>query len=72
MKRAIVLGGGGSRGSYQLGAWQALNELGVDYQMVLGTSIGSINAALMAQGDYALSEHLWETVAVQVEPEGSS
>lgn len=64
MKRAIVLGGGGSRGSYQLGAWQALNELGVDYQMVLGTSIGSINAALMAQGDYALSEHLWETVTV--------
>ncbi|MEF9973453.1 MAG: patatin-like phospholipase family protein [Clostridia bacterium] len=64
MKRAIVLGGGGSRGAYELGAWQALRELNVDYQMVVGTSIGSINAALMAQGDYELSEKLWENITV--------
>ena len=64
MKRAIVLGGGGSRGAYQLGAWEALRALDMDYQMTVGTSIGSINAALMAQGDFELTERLWETITV--------
>ena len=27
MKRALVLSGGGSRGAYEIGAWQALTEL---------------------------------------------
>ncbi|WP_324826073.1 patatin-like phospholipase family protein, partial [Helicobacter equorum] len=31
MKRAIVLGGGGSKGAYQIGAWKALRELGIEY-----------------------------------------
>lgn len=57
--RAIVLAGGGARGAYQMGAWRALRELGVDYQMVFGTSIGAINGAMMAQGDYELTEQLW-------------
>lgn len=26
-KKAVVLGGGGSRGSYQVGVWKALREL---------------------------------------------
>ena len=43
MKRAIVLGGGGSCGSYELGAWKALAELGIDYQIAVGTSIGAID-----------------------------
>ena len=29
MKRALVLSGGGSRGAYEVGAWRALEELGV-------------------------------------------
>lgn len=28
-KIALVLGGGGARGSYQVGVWKALKELGV-------------------------------------------
>ena len=40
-KRALVLGGGGSRGSYELGVVMALHELGVTYDMVIGTSIGA-------------------------------
>lgn len=28
-KKAVVLGGGGSRGSYQVGVWKALLELGL-------------------------------------------
>ena len=64
MKRAIVLSGGGSRGAYEQGAWRALRELGIEYQMITGTSIGSINAALMAQGDFDLAEHLWDTITL--------
>ena len=51
MKRALVLSGGGSRGAYECGAWQALRELNVRLDGVYGTSIGALNAALVAQGD---------------------
>ena len=51
MKRAIVLAGGGTKGSYEVGVWRTLNELGIDYQIVTGTSIGSINGVFMASGE---------------------
>lgn len=71
MKRAFVLAGGGSCGSYELGAWKALAELGIDYQIAAGTSIGAINACLMAQEDLELAQSLWETITVdQVMAEG--
>jgi len=62
MKRGIALSGGGTKGSYELGVWKALNELGIDYQIVTGTSIGSINGALMATGDYDRAYELWSTI----------
>lgn len=65
MKRAIALSGGGTKGSYELGVWKALLELGVDYQIVTGTSIGSINGALMATGDYDKAEELWRTITME-------
>lgn len=46
MKLAIVFSGGGSRGAYQVGAWKALEELGIKASIVVGTSIGSVTAAL--------------------------
>lgn len=64
MKRAIALGGGGSRGSYELGVWAALHELHIDYQIVTGTSIGALNGALMVQKDYELACELWDTITV--------
>lgn len=63
-KRAVALAGGGSLGSYELGAWKALREVGFEANLVVGTSIGSINAALYAQRDYALAEHLWDNISV--------
>ena len=45
MKRALVLNGGGSRGAYEIGAWQALSELGVRFDGVYGTSIGCLPRA---------------------------
>ena len=50
MKRALVFSGGGSRGAYEIGAWQAMEELGIRFHAVYGTSIGAINAGLAAQG----------------------
>lgn len=57
--RAVVLGGGGSKGAYQIGVWQALRELGLDYRVVTGTSVGALNGALMAQGEFDAAYDLW-------------
>ena len=65
MKRALVLNGGGSRGAYQIGAWQALSELGVRFDGVYGTSIGALNAALFAQGDLPGAIELWSNITVR-------
>lgn len=59
-KTALVLGGGGSRGAYEIGVWQALNALGIRIDMVYGTSVGAINAAMVAQGDPDLTAELWK------------
>jgi NTE family protein len=44
----LVLQGGGALGSYQAGVYQALHEAGVEPDWIIGTSIGAINANLIA------------------------
>ncbi|TIO99813.1 MAG: patatin-like phospholipase family protein, partial [Mesorhizobium sp.] len=44
----LVLQGGGALGAYQAGVYQALVEGGIEPDWVIGTSIGAINAALIA------------------------
>jgi predicted acylesterase/phospholipase RssA len=44
----LVLQGGGALGAYQAGVYQALHEAGISPDWVIGTSIGAINAALIA------------------------
>ncbi|HVU31052.1 MAG TPA: patatin-like phospholipase family protein [Sphingomicrobium sp.] len=44
----LVLQGGGALGAYQVGVYEALHEAGIAPQWVIGTSIGAINAALIA------------------------
>src|SRR3954466_13776032 len=44
----LVLPGGGALGSYQVGVYQALHEAGIEPDWVIGTSIGAINASLIA------------------------
>src|SRR6516164_9215925 len=44
----LVLQGGGALGAYQLGVYQALSEAGIEPDWVIGTSIGAINASLIA------------------------
>ena len=47
-QKALVLAGGGARGSYQVGVWRALTELGWRPQIITGTSVGSLNGAMFA------------------------
>ena len=47
--KALVLAGGGARGSYQVGVWRALTELGWRPQIITGTSVGSLKGALFAR-----------------------
>jgi len=58
-KRALVLSGGGSRGAYQCGVWQALTELGKDIDIVVGVSVGAINGSMVVQGDVIKTANLW-------------
>lgn len=44
----LVLQGGGALGAFQVGAYQALHEAGIEPDWIIGTSIGAINAALIA------------------------
>ncbi len=44
----LVLQGGGALGAYQVGVYQALHEAGIEPDWVVGTSIGAVNAALIA------------------------
>ena len=44
----LVFQGGGALGAYQAGVYQALHEAGMEPDWVIGTSIGAINASLIA------------------------
>ncbi len=44
----LVLQGGGALGAYQAGVYHGLSEAGIEPDWVIGTSIGAINAALIA------------------------
>ena len=44
----LVLQGGGALGAYQGGAYEALHEAGIEPNWIIGTSIGAINAVLIA------------------------
>lgn len=60
MKYALALAGGGTRGAFQVGVWQALKELGVEISAICGTSIGAVNGAMFASGNDG--EELWKTI----------
>lgn len=62
MKTAIVLSGGGAKGSYQLGVWKALQKLKIKYDIVTGTSVGALNGVMMVQGDYKKALQFWYNI----------
>ncbi len=50
---AFVLGGGGVRGAVHVGQLRALFERGIHPDMVVGTSVGAINGAVVARNPHA-------------------
>ena len=63
--KALVLAGGGARGSYQVGVWRALTELGWRPQIITGTSVGSLNGAMFALDLYETARDMWLTIRRQ-------
>ncbi len=63
----LVFQGGGALGAYQAGVYEALHEAGVEPDWVIGTSIGAINASLIAGNPIELRlgrlEEFWHRVA---------
>lgn len=55
----LVLEGGGAKGAYQIGAIKALRRKGIKFDGVVGTSIGSINAAFLASNNFNGAYKLW-------------
>ena len=45
---ALVMGGGGARGALQVGAIRALLEAGIESGLLVGTSVGAVNATYLA------------------------
>lgn len=58
----IVLEGGGARGAYQVGVWRALEESGIRYNAVAGSSVGALNGAMMAMRRLEQAEELWKNI----------
>ena len=64
-KLGLVLAGGGGKGAYEIGVWQALRDLGLEPSVsaVSGTSVGALNAALFAAGDLARARAVWRELS---------
>ena len=61
MSTSVVLSGGSVKGMYQVGALRALHELGEleDVDLMVGSSVGAINAAAMAYCGIDALEDIW-------------
>lgn len=59
---ALVLGGGGAKGAYEVGAIAALDELGIKAGSVFGTSVGALHSAMYAQGSMDAAAALWDNI----------
>lgn len=68
----LVFEGGGALGAYQVGVYQALHEAGIEPDWVIGTSIGAINASIIAgnkpQDRMAKLDAFWELVQAPSTP----
>jgi NTE family protein len=69
LRIVLVLQGGGALGAYQAGVYQALHEHDLVPDWIVGTSIGAINAALLAGNHKATRlqrlKQFWDRVAHQ-------
>ena len=61
-KFGLVLEGGGAKGSYEIGACKALEEIGIKITAVTGTSVGALNGAMVAQHEIDKAYQMWHDI----------
>lgn len=64
-KKGFVLEGGGAKGAYQMGVCKAYLESGYVFHGAVGTSIGAINAAMLASNKLDKALELWENISYE-------
>jgi len=66
MKEAVtlVLSGGGAKGMYHIGVWEALVELDFEIQALIGNSVGALVAGFIAQGDMDIAHSVLKDLNV--------
>lgn len=61
--KALVLSGGGTKGAFELGALEALEEKqALDFDLVVGTSVGGLNGLFVVQGQMDQLRQMYETL----------
>ncbi|HYG37996.1 MAG TPA: patatin-like phospholipase family protein [Cytophagales bacterium] len=66
MRRALITSGGGAKGAFTVGALKHLAKVGIDtFDIVSGTSTGSLIASMAAIGEIDLLEQVYSTVTNQ-------
>ena len=62
-RATLVLSGGGTKGAFEAGAEQVLREEGgFEWERIFGVSVGALNGALIAQGEYQRLLNVWRTI----------
>ncbi|MEX8499842.1 patatin-like phospholipase family protein [Leptothrix ochracea] len=64
-KLGLCLSGGGGKGAYQIGAWEAMIDFRLADQIseISGTSVGGLNGAMVAQKKFDQAKHMWLNIA---------
>jgi NTE family protein len=66
----LVMQDGGSLGAYGCGVYKALSKYGINFDIVSGTSIGAINASILAgtrtENPVQALEDFWFTLSERV------
>ena len=68
----LVMQGGGSLGAYECGVYKTLERHGIEFDIVAGTSIGAVNAAIIAgnrdESSAKTLEQFWLSLAERITP----
>ena len=59
MKVGLCLCGGGAKGAYQAGVIKALYDRGIKFNVISGTSIGSVNGYFIFTNNVEKLEEMW-------------
>jgi len=60
----LALEGGGTKGSYQIGAYYAMKDCGIKFDGFCGTSIGAFNSAMLACGKEEELLKFWQNINI--------